>query len=134
MFLICDLRCWCGNPVDIVTDLVEDVVDVIEEVPDLVVNVVEGTIDHYESMVNGIKDGKWSDFRDGAIGEVMTSIYIAAIYVGVVTGNAWLVSAGVVALDGQHNDGELTHEAVNAAGNLETNVSVSYTHLRAHET
>lgn len=125
-FSLCDLRCWCGNPVKIITDpvvdLVEDTVDVIEEAVDLVENVVKNTIDNTGQIFEGIAHGDWTDFRDGTIGNTMTSVYVAAIFVGVTTGNAWLISAGVVALDGQHNDGELTHETVNAVGNLETNI------------
>ncbi len=136
-FIVCDFRCWCGNPVKIITDpigdLVEDVVDVtetvikdtvdiLEEAVDLVVNVTEGTLDNMEMTVHGVLTQDWTEIRDGTIGTTTTALYVTALVIGISTGNAWLIAASVAALDGQHNEGQLTHKTVQMIAHLETGI------------
>lgn len=86
----------------------------------LIYNTYMGTIDNLTGMAHGALSGDWVQFRDGAMGTITTVIAVVAIAVGAVTGNWWLVAAGVVVLDAQHNQGELLSRTIAIAGDIET--------------
>lgn len=86
----------------------------------IITNTINGTIDNIAGMANGALSGDWVQFRDAALGTVTTVIAVAAIAVGAVTGNWWLVTAGVVVLDAQYNQGELLSRTIAIAGDIET--------------
>lgn len=65
-------------------------------------------------------EGDWVKFRDGVAGTFTTIVYVLAAAIGVITGNWWLTAAAIVALDGQHNNGNLTYEGVKLVGKVET--------------
>ncbi len=90
-----------------------------EDCADFIDNVTQGTLDNLSGMVIGALDGNWVAFRDGFVGSVTTAIYVAALIVGCITGNAWLISASIIALDAQHNQGALTHTTLAELGRAE---------------
>jgi hypothetical protein len=89
-------------------------------------NVFGGIGNNLALMVEGITEGKWSKFRDGLMGTFTTALYVIAGVIGVVTGQWWLTAMAVVALDGQHNQGMLTKDAVELLGKIET--AITQTH------
>ncbi len=135
-----------GGVVDVVEDVVSGVVDGVTRVVDIVLDVAEKatsvTIDvvagwcpdcaKFLSNVNdgfytdlkgankASRDGHWKEFVHHMVGATMTVVYIVAFAIGVITGNAWLMAAAIVALDGQRNNGELTAKVVDIAGKIET--------------
>ena len=90
-----------------------------ENCADFIDNVTKGSLYNLSNMVIGALDGDWVAFRDGFVGSVTTAIYVAALVVGCMTGNAWLISASIIALDAQHNQGALTHSALEELGRAE---------------
>ena len=94
-----------------------------EDCANFIDNVTKGSLDNLSNMVIGALDGDWVAFRDGFVGSVTTAIYVAALVVGCMTGNAWLISASVIALDAQHNQGALTHSALAELGRAETMIT-----------
>ncbi len=132
-FLICDTRCWCGSPIQIITDpigdligdvvdviedTVEDTVDILEEAVDLIENTAEGILDNAEMMIHGTITLDWTEFRDGTLNQIETAAYLIAI----ASGDPLLVASGVAALDGKYNNGQLTHKVVQMAAHLETGI------------
>lgn len=105
--------------VDVVDTVVDFVVDTVKEVVDFAVNVVKGAINAVLGMVEGIVTGDWTMFRDSFFSAVQTVVYAFGAVIGAVSGNAWLVAASVVALDGLHNEGQLTSHLVTTVGKIE---------------
>jgi hypothetical protein len=101
--------------VDVVEEVVDFVVETVETVVEFAVNVVKGVIKNVIGMVEGIITGDWTKFRDSFFGTISTIAYGFAI----ASGNPWLIVAGIVALDGQYNEGKLTAHIVRTVGKIE---------------
>lgn len=131
--------------VDVVSDAANDMIKAVEDVTKfiadvsmsttgikwldeqltggLIYNTVMGTIDNISGVAQGAVTGDWVQLRNSALGVTTTAIAVAAIVVGVITGQWWAVAAGVVVLDAQHNQGELLRRTIDIAAGIETAVS-----------
>ena len=89
-----------SNPITQIVDVIEDVVDTIVEV----------IRDIVEDVVDLIKD-VWEDITP----YVTTAMAVIAI----ATGQWYLVASGIITLDYQYNDGELTAKMVEFSGDIE---------------
>jgi hypothetical protein len=90
----------------------------------IITNTINGTIDNIAGMANGALSGDWVQFRNSSLGTITTAIAVSAIMAGAVTGNPWLIAAGIAAatvvLDAQYNEGELLRRTIAIAGGIET--------------
>lgn len=92
----------------------------LDSVADFTRNVYSGIGNNLALMVEGVAEGKWSKFRDGLLGTFTTAVYLIAAVLGIITpGMQWLTAMAVIALDGQHNNGMLTRDAVGLLGKIE---------------
>lgn len=87
-----------------------------------VFNVAKGIVKNLGKAVEGILEGDWEQFKEGVLGTLETGLYVLGGVFGVITQNYWLVAAAMVALDGQHNQGQLTYSIVKEIGRAETNI------------
>jgi hypothetical protein len=85
----------------------------------LMYNTFMGTIDNIANLNHGLTDGNWTQIRDSAMGIVTTAVAVAAIVAGAISGNYWLVAAGIIVLDAQHNEGELLRRSIAVVGDIE---------------
>lgn len=107
---------------NVVGKAVDFTVKTVEKTVDFGVNVVEGTIKNAVGVVKGAITGDWNKFKDSLIGTVQTTLYITAAVAGVVSGQFYVTAAAIVALDGQHNQGQLTAHAVTTIGKFEREI------------
>ena len=78
------------------------------------------------NMIKGIYTGDWSMFRDSFLSLGTAALYVIGGVAGAMTGQAWLVAAAVVALDGHYNQSQLTSHAVTQVGELEKDIFGSF--------
>lgn len=95
----------------------------LDSVGDFTRNVYSGIGNNLGLMIEGVAEGKWSKFRDGLMGTLTTAAYVIAGIIGVVTGQYWLTAMAIIALDGQHNQGMLTRDAVELLGRVEKGIT-----------
>ncbi|MCT7513671.1 hypothetical protein [Aliarcobacter cryaerophilus] len=74
------------------------------------------------NMIKGIYTGDWSMFKDSFLSLGTAALYAIGGVAGAMTGQAWLVAAAVVALDGHYNQSQLTSHAVTQVGELEKDI------------
>lgn len=115
-----------GGVVKAVSNVVDKALDftikTVEKVTDLAVNTVEGTLKNAIGMVEGVISGDWNKFKDSLIGTVQTTLYVTAAVAGIVSQQYYITAAAIVALDGQHNKGQLTSHIVTTIGKAEREI------------
>lgn len=103
---------------NVIKKTVDFVVDTIKTVEGFAANIAKGVIKSIVGMAEGVIEGDWTKFRDSFVNAFQTAVYVMAVF----TENALLIAAAVVALDGLHNDGQLTTFVVTTLGKAEREV------------
>lgn len=107
--------------------------DTLDKTYKFAVNVHKGIYNDIEGMAKGAIRGDWTTFRDSFVSTATAALYVAGAVAGVLSGNAALVAASTIALDGHYNQGMLTDHAVHTAGKIERESIGTETILRNQE-
>lgn len=107
--------------------------DTVDKTYKFAVNVLKGAYKDTEGMVKGAARGDWTTFRDSFVSIATAALYVAGAVAGVLTGNAALMTASTIALDGHYNQGMLTDHTVHTAGKIERESIGTETILRNQE-
>lgn len=86
---------------------IKEIVDVVEDVVDTIVDVIKDIVN---DVVDLIKD-VWED--------VAPYVSTAMAAIAIATGQWYLVASGIITLDYQYNDGELTSKMLEFSGDIE---------------
>lgn len=128
--VVSDIGRGLSKAVDAVAEIAKGVIDIsmtatglkwIDEklTGGLIYHTITGVIDNVSGMIGGLVTFDWVKFRDSAMGLINTAVAAAAIVVGAVTGNGYLIAAGVIMLDAQYNNGKLLYHTIMTVGLLE---------------